>query len=255
MQKILSQVRRACEDYNLIENGDKIAIGLSGGKDSLTLLKALAMYSRFSKQKFTLEAISVDLFNGASDYQKLKEFCDSLNVPFTAIKSNIYSVLFEDRKEKNPCSLCSKLRRGALNEKALELGCNKVALGHHADDLIETFFLSMFYEGRLSSFHPISYMDRTGLTVIRPLIYVEEKDIVGVVKREQFPVMFNCCPANKHTQREYVKQLLNSIKKDIPFVKERIHGALIHKERYNLFDKIEITQELLKSIKKCDEKE
>lgn len=249
MQKILSHVRRACEDYKLIEHGDRIAIGLSGGKDSLTLLKALAMYRRFSKESFEIEAISVDLFDGKTDMSKLQAFCDELNVRFTVIKSNIYTVLFEDRKEKNPCSLCSKLRRGALNDKALELGCNKVALGHHADDLIETFFLSMFYEGRLSSFHPISYMDRTGLTVIRPLIYVEEKDIVGVVKRENFPVMFNCCPANKHTQREYVKQLLNSIKKDIPFVKERIHGALIHPERYNLFDKIDNTLEEIKNAK------
>jgi len=197
------------------------------------------MYRRFSEQKFELEAITVDLFNGTSDFTPLQQFCDELNIRFTVIKSNIYTVLFEDRKEKNPCSLCSKLRRGALNEKALELGCNKVALGHHADDLIETFFLSMFYEGRLSSFHPISYMDRTGLTVIRPLIYVEEKDIVGITKRLNLPVMFNCCPANKHTQREYVKQLLNTIKKDIPFVKDRIHGALIHPERYNLFDRLE----------------
>jgi tRNA(Ile)-lysidine synthase TilS/MesJ len=241
MQKILGHVRRACEDYHLIEEGDRIAVGVSGGKDSLVLLKALAMFRRFSKNKYELEAISVDLFNGDTNFQALQEFCDELGVRFTAIKSNIYTVLFEDRKEKNPCSLCSKLRRGALNEKALELGCNKVALGHHADDLIETLFLSMFYEGRLSSFHPISYMDRTGLTVIRPLIYVEEKDIVSTVKRFEMPVMFNCCPANKRTQREYVKQLLNSIKKDIPFVKQRIHGALTHPERYNLFDKIDQT--------------
>jgi tRNA 2-thiocytidine biosynthesis protein TtcA len=239
MQKILGQVRRACQDYNMIEDGDVIGVGLSGGKDSLLLVKALAMYSRFSQQKFKIEVITIDLFNGESNYQKLKDFCDDLGVNLTIIKSNIYEVLFEVRKEKNPCSLCAKMRRGALNEKAKELGCNKIALGHHADDLIETMFLSMFYEGRLSSFHPISYMDRIGLSVIRPLIYVEEKDIVGVVKRQNFPVMFNCCPANKNTQREYVKQLLNNIKKDIPFVKERIHSALTHTERYNLFDKID----------------
>lgn len=249
MQKILGHVRRACEDYNLIEDGDRIAVGLSGGKDSLTLLKALSMYRRFSKQKFEIEAITVDLFQGKTNVSLLQQFCDELGIRFTVIVSNIYTVLFEDRKEKNPCSLCSKLRRGALNEKALELGCNKIALGHHADDLIETFYLSMFYEGRLSSFHPISYMDRTGLTVIRPLIYVEEKDIIGVVKRFNLPVMFNCCPANKNTQREYVKQLLNSIKKDIPFVKERIHGALIHPERYNLFDKIEETHKIISKAK------
>ena len=212
MQKILGHVRRACTDYNMIENGDKIGVGVSGGKDSLVLLKALAMYSRFSEQKFTIEAITVDLFNGKSNYKKVQDFCQELGVNLTIIKSNIYDILFEDRKEKSPCSLCSKMRRGALNEKALELGCNKIALGHHADDLIETFFLSMFYEGRLSSFHPISYMDRTGLSVIRPLIYVEEKDISVIVKRLNLPVMFNCCPANKHTKRVY-KRIIKQHKK------------------------------------------
>jgi len=246
MQKILSQVRRACQDYNLIEENDKIAIGLSGGKDSLTLVKALAMYARFSPQKFTIEVITIDLFNGTSNTSKLKEFCEDLGVNLTVIKSDIYSVLFEKRKEKNPCSLCSKMRRGALNQKALELGCNKVALGHHADDLIETFFLSMFYEGRLSTFHPISYMDRTKLTVIRPLLYVKEKNIIGIVNKYNFPVLYNCCPADKKTKREYVKQLLKSIQKDVPNVQERIFGAVTNPDRYNLLDK---TFEILNSSK------
>ncbi|MGD9901087.1 MAG: tRNA 2-thiocytidine biosynthesis TtcA family protein [Spirochaetales bacterium] len=238
MKKILSQMRKACEDYEMIKDGDKIAVGISGGKDSLTLLKALKMYSIFSPQKFTIEAIMIDMFNGKTDTSKLKEWCKELDINLHVINSNIYEVLFEERKETNPCSLCSKMRKGALNEKALELGCNKVALGHHADDFIETFFLSMFYEGRLSSFHPVNYLDRTGLTIIRPLLYVKEKDIVSASNRNNLPVIKNACPADKHTQREYVKDLLNDIKKDIPFVKDRIHSALIHTERYNLLDKI-----------------
>jgi tRNA(Ile)-lysidine synthetase-like protein len=238
MQKMLSKVRKACNDYKMIENGDKIAIGVSGGKDSVALLKALAMYSMFSTEKFTIEAISVDLFNGKTDYTELERFCSELNVNLTIINSSINKVLFEDRKEKNPCSLCSKMRRGALNAKALELGCNKVALGHHSDDLIETFFLSMFYEGRLSTFHPISYMDRTGITIIRPLLYVNEREIIGAVKRHNMPIIHNPCLADKHTKREYIKQLLKDIQKDVPIVKDRIFGAVTHPERYNLFDRI-----------------
>lgn len=243
MQKILGRVRRACTDYNMIEDGDKIAVGVSGGKDSLVMLKALKMYSKFAPQNFEVVAITVDLFNGDTDLKGIQDYCDELGVELHIINSNIYQVLFEERKEKNPCSLCSKMRRGALNTKAKELGCTKIALGHHADDLIETFFLSMFYEGRLSTFHPVSFMDRIGLGVIRPLLYVEEADIVGVVKRHDIPVVFNCCPADKHTQREYMKDLLKDIKKDIPFVKKRIHGAIINPYRYNLFDKVEANLE------------
>lgn len=239
MQKILGKLRRACMDYNLIEDGDKIAVGVSGGKDSLVLLKGLQMYSVFSKEKFEIEAITIDLFNGKNNLTKLKNFCKGLNIKLTIVKSNIYKIIFEDRKEKSPCSLCSKMRRGALNNKAKELGCNKIALGHHADDLIETFFLSMFYEGRLSTFHPISFMDRIGMGVIRPLLYVEEGDIKGVVKRHSFPIIKNPCPIDKHTQREYIKEVIGNIKKDIPFVKKRIHSAIINPYRYNLFDKIE----------------
>ena len=223
----------------MIEDGDKIAVGVSGGKDSLVLLKGLKMYSRFSKEKFEVIAITVDLFNGQTQYEKMQKFCDELGVELHVIKSDIYEVLFEIRKEKNPCSLCSKMRRGALNTKAKELGYNKIALGHHADDLIETFFLSMFYEGRLNTFHPVSFMDRIGLGVIRPLLYVEEADIKGVVRRYDLPIIFNSCPADKQTKREYIKDLLKDIKKDIPFVKKRIHSALINPYRYNLFDKVE----------------
>ena len=236
MQKILSGLRRACEEYKLIEDGDKIAVGISGGKDSLTLLASLANYRRFSPQNFELEAIAVDLSNGKNDYSKIEAFCKELNVNFTIVPSNIFEVVFDIRKEKNPCSLCANMRRGALNSTAKQLGCNKVALGHHKDDLIETFLISLFFEGRLSTFKPISYLSNTQLYVIRPLIYCDEKEIQRVSKN--FPILFNICPADKHTERENAKGILDKLNTLYPDSKERIFNAIIHKERYNLFDKI-----------------
>lgn len=235
MQRILSYLRKAVEEYNLIEDGDKVAVGISGGKDSLALLKALSMYSRFSPQKFSIVAITIDMYSGEEDYQELKDFCKELNVEYHIIKSDIYKIIFEERKESNPCSLCAKLRRGMLNTTAIELGCNKLALGHTADDVTHTFLLSLFYEGRLSSFLPKLFMDRTGMTVIRPLILADEKDIISVSKN--FPVKKSSCPADKHTQREYVKTLIKHIQQEIPFAKDRIFSAITHPERYNLFDK------------------
>jgi len=235
MQRILSYLRRACDEYKLIEDGDKIAVGISGGKDSLVLLKALANYSLFSPQKFTLIAITIDMHAGKTNFDEISNLCKELNVEYHVVPSDIYEIVFEERKESNPCSLCAKLRRGMLNTKAIELGCNKLALGHSADDVIHTFLLSMFYEGRLSTFLPKLYMDRTGMTVIRPLILTDEKDIISVAKK--LPVMKSTCPADKHTKREYVKDLIKIIQKDIPFAKERIFSALSHPERYNLFDK------------------
>lgn len=235
LQKLLSKFRKCCETYNLIEDGDKIAVGLSGGKDSLVLLTLLASYRHFSPQKFSLIAISVDLFNGKSDYSKVKEYCKSLNVEFVVAPSQIYDIVFTERKEKNPCSLCAKLRRGILNTKAKELGCNKVALGHTKDDLLETFFLSLFYEGRLSTFAPKSNLSNIGLTVIRPMILISEHETTNESKT--MPVFFNCCPANHKTQREYIKNLLKKIKQDIPISSDRAFRAIISPESYNLFDK------------------
>lgn len=228
-------MRKAITDYDMIKDGDKIAVGVSGGKDSLVLLKALALYRRFSPQKFELKAISIDLTQGKTDFSQIAELCKELNVEYVIVPSDIMEIVFDVRKEKNPCSLCAKLRRGILNTKAIELGCNKIALGHHSDDLVETFFLSLFYEGRISTFAPISYMDRTKITMIRPLIYEDERNIIAASRK--LPVVNNCCPANKHTQREYVKQLIKSIQKDIPFIKERVLGALTNPERTNLFEK------------------
>lgn len=236
MQRILSALRKACEEYNLIEDGDKIAVGLSGGKDSLTLLYALSLYQKYFDKKFSLEAIAVDLSGGENDYSEIKKFCDKINVNLTIVPSNIFEVVFDIRKEKNPCSLCANMRRGALNSTAKSLGCNKVALGHHKDDMIETFLISLFFEGRLSTFKPKSYLTNTGLYVIRPLIYCDEKEIVRVSK--DFPILFNICPADKHTERENAKGILNELNTLYPDSKEKIFNAIIHKERYNLYDKI-----------------
>lgn len=236
MQKILSKVRKACQDYNLIKQGDKIAVGLSGGKDSLVLLTALANMRRFYPEKYEVIAITIDLFDGQSDCSLLKEYCKKLGVEYHVINSQIYDIVFETRNEKNPCSLCAKFRRGMLNSTAKQLGCNKVALGHHMDDLIQTFFLSMFYEGRLSTFMPNTYLTNTELYVIRPMILVEEKEIKSVAKKMNMPIMNNCCPANHKTEREHMKVILDQISKEIPIAKNRIFKAIISPERYNLYE-------------------
>lgn len=236
LQTLLSSTRRAVDDYQMIEDGDKIAVGLSGGKDSVTLLNVLAGLKRFYPKKFDIVAITIDLGveYDTQEVQALKDMCEKLNVEYHIIKTDIYQIIFEERKEPNPCSLCSKMRRGALNTKAIELGCNKLALGHHADDLVETLFLSMFFEGRLSTFEPMTYLNRSNITLIRPMIYIEEKNIRAYSVNN--PILHNPCPADKHTKREYIKQLLANIKKDVPIAKDRILSAILHPERNHLFD-------------------
>jgi len=234
MQKILSTMRHACDKYNLIEENDRIGVGISGGKDSLVLIKALKMYQRFSKIKFDIVGITIDMFNDGK-FDEIKAFMEDLGVEYHIIPSNIYEIVFLERKEKGPCSLCSKLRRGMLNTNAIKLNCNKIALGHTADDVIHTFMLSMFFEGRLSSFHPSSYMSRTGITVIRPLILTDEKEII---KEAKFvPVLKSKCPVDKHTKREEMKEILSFIESKIPIAKDRLFRAITSPESYNLFDK------------------
>lgn len=229
-------MRRACTELELIEDGDKIAVGVSGGKDSLVLLSALAAYRRFSPEKFGLYAVTVDMGLGA-DYTPVQELCEKLEVPYTLERTDIGDIIFNVRKEKNPCSLCAKMRRGALASVIGRMGCNKLALGHHADDLIETFLLSLFYEGRLSTFAPKAFMSRSGVTVIRPLIYTDEADVSALARDMKLPVVYNPCPADKHTQRQYVKDLIASVKKDIPIARERMIAAVTHPERNNLWEK------------------
>lgn len=235
MQKILSSLRRAVDGYNLIQEGDRVAVGVSGGKDSLVLLQALHNYSKFSPYKFEVVGITIDMF-GDSDFNKIKEFCTSNNIEYHVIPSDIYKIVFEERKEKNPCSLCSKLRRGMLNTTAIDLGCNKLALGHSMDDAIHTFLLSLCYEGRINTLSPMSYLDRTGITVIRPLFLTDERDIIAA--SHNLPIVKSKCPVDKLTKREYVKDVIKFIQKEIPFVKERIFGAITSPDRVNLPPKL-----------------
>jgi len=232
LKAILSHLRRADDDFGLVEKGDRIAVGLSGGKDSLLLLQTLAAYQKFNHTDFELIAITVDCTGGKADFSKIQKFCTDLGVKFIIHPSNIFEIIFDIRKEKNPCSLCSNLRRGLLHTAAVEAGCNKVALGHHADDLIETFLLSMCFEGRLSTFHPSSYLDRMNVTVIRPLIYVNETEI------EKFsatlPILRNPCPVNHHTQREYMKNLVKKLDAEIPGARKRMLDAITNTDRHNL---------------------
>lgn len=227
LQKLYSYSRRAISDYDMIDDGDVIAIGISGGKDSLTLLYALSGLQRFYPKKFEVKAITVDLGFGIQDLDRIDSLCQSFGVEYYIVKTDISDIIFNYRKESNPCSLCSKMRKGALNEKAKELGCNKIAYAHHKDDLIETMFLSLLFEGRFYSFSPRLYLDRMNLTVIRPLIYVSESEIIGFQHKNHLPVAKGKCPADGTTKRQYAKELVKKLQEDHPGAKERIFRAIM----------------------------
>lgn len=228
LQKLLSLTRKAVDEFNLIDSGDKIAVGVSGGKDSLTMLYALHGLMRFYPNPFTIEAITVDLGHPGFQADKIENLCKELNVPFHLVKTEIAPIIFQERKESNPCSLCAKMRKGALNTKAKELGCNKVAYAHHKDDVVETMLLSLIYEGRFHTFSPKTYLDRMDLTVIRPLMFVDEMDVRGFQKLYQLPVEKSACPADGHTKREYVKNLIRQLTAENPGVRERMFAAVIN---------------------------
>ena len=226
LQQLYSRVRQAIEDYEMIEDGDRIAIGISGGKDSLTLLYALAGLRKFYPEKFELIAISVDLSIAPVDMHAIKQLCNELDVSLTVIPTQIGPIIFDERKESSPCSLCAKMRKGALNDVALKLGCNKIAYAHHMDDIIETMFLSMIYEGKFYTFPPVTHLDKSNLIVIRPLMYVLEADVIGFKNKYNLPVVKNPCPADGYTRREYVKQLIQQINRENPGVKKRFFHAI-----------------------------
>lgn len=228
LQQLLSFTRKAVDEYQMIEEGDKIAVGISGGKDSLTMLYALHGLQRFYPKHFTIEAITVDLGHKGFDLQPIAELCRELGVPYTIVKTDIASIIFQERKESNPCSLCAKMRKGALNEKIKELGCNKVAYAHHKDDVVETMLLSLIYEGRFHSFSPRTYLDRMDLTVIRPLMFVEEADIIGFQNKYHLPVSKSPCPVDGYTKREYAKNLLRQINLENPGAKNRMFSAILN---------------------------
>ena len=225
MQHLMGLVRRCADDYNMIEAGDRIAVGVSGGKDSLALLALLAGLRQYYPKPFTLEAITIDMGLGM-DFSPVEEFCRKLDVPYTCVHTEIGPIIFDIRKEKNPCSMCAKMRRGALHDAILEKGITKIALGHHYDDAVETFLLSLFYEGRISCFQPVTWLSRTGITQIRPMLYVGEKAVERFAARMELPVVHNTCPADKSTKRQEVKDLLAVLQKQYPDLKTKIFGAM-----------------------------
>ncbi|MGL4361896.1 MAG: ATP-binding protein [Cellulosilyticaceae bacterium] len=226
IKHLLSYTRRAIQDYNMIENGDRIAVGISAGKDSLALLVSLTQLRHFYPKKFEIEAVTVSLGFDSFDLTHVIEFCKALNVPYTVYETEIAKIIFEDRKESNPCSLCSNLRKGALYDKAKQLNCNKIALGHNRDDINETLLMSLFYAGQIHTMAPVKYHEKVDLTIIRPLIYVPEKDIKYFAKKENLPVVKSPCPADGHTKRETTKQLIYQLGKEIPDIQSRLFGAV-----------------------------
>lgn len=226
LQQVLSKVRCAMDDYQMIENGDRIAIGISGGKDSLTLLYAISQLKNFYPLEFDIFAVTVDLGFQNINFEEIMALCNTLNVEYKIVKTEIAQVVFDIRQESNPCSLCAKMRKGALNDAIKEMGCNKIAYAHHKDDVIETMLMSLIYEGRFHTFSPVTYLERTGIIVIRPLIYLAEAEVIGFVNKYQIPVLKNPCPVDGHTKREYIKTLLRQINLENPGVKNRMFTAI-----------------------------
>ncbi len=232
MRKTVSKVRAAAEKYNMINDGDRIAVGVSGGKDSVVLLSSLAELRRFYPHKFELEAITLDpQFGGTpGDYSQIRELCNRLRVNYTVKRTDLWQIIFEIRKESNPCSLCARMRRGALHDLSKELGCNKIALGHHMDDAVETFYMNIFNGGRINSFSPVTYLSRKDLYMIRPLIFLTENETSAAAKRLNLPIVKSKCPADGVTERENVKNLLKRLEADYPDIKEKTISAMQRSE-------------------------
>lgn len=226
MQRILSHMRKAIEEYNMIEENDKIAICLSGGKDSITMLHAFKSLQRFYPKKFDIIAVSIDPGFDFFDIKFIEEICSNLEIPLFVEKSNAKEIVFDIRKEKNPCSLCANLRRGVINSVAIRENCNKIALGHNQDDVLETFLLNLLYTGNIGTFAPVSYMDRTKITLIRPLIYTPEKDTKRFIKKNNLSVMPKVCPMDGTSKREDMKQLIFTLTKSIPMIRANLFGAI-----------------------------
>ena len=226
MQKMLSHLRRCVDEYRMIQAGDRIAVGVSGGKDSLVLLRTLAELRRFYPVPFEVVAITLDMGYEGADFSPIAKLCEEIGVEYIVKPTNIKEVVFDIRNEKNPCALCAKLRRGSLNDAAKEYGCNKVALGHHFDDAVETFMLSLFYEGRLSCFLPVTYLDRTDLYVIRPMLYMTEREVINFANRQQLPICKSGCPVDRETKREDIKNLIRSLEHDYHDLRQHIFGAM-----------------------------
>ncbi|MBQ7523419.1 MAG: tRNA 2-thiocytidine(32) synthetase TtcA [Oscillospiraceae bacterium] len=226
MQRMVGLVRRCVDDYHMIEPGETVAVGVSGGKDSLLLLTLLHALSEYHPAQFHVAAFTVDMGFEGMDFSPVEDYCKKLGVPYYTTKTEIAKIVFDWRKEQNPCSMCAKMRRGALNNLILEHGVTKVALGHHYDDAVETFLMSLLYEGRISCFEPVTHLDRTGVTQIRPMLYIAEKSAVSMAKKLELPVVKSTCPADKNTKREETKQLIAALSKTYPDLKTKVFGAM-----------------------------
>jgi len=236
MKRILGALRRADEAFDLIRPGDHIFIGVSGGKDSLVLVQALALYRYFSKKPYTLTAGMLGLGLQALDTEPIRAYCAAVDVPFAFRDSDIGPIVFEHRREPNPCSLCARMRRAMLNDWALAQGCNKLALGHHAGDVTETLLMNLLYNGRLGTFSPITHLDRSGITQIRPLVFAKESQIVSAAQRLQAPVLKNPCPASGNTKREEIKQLMATLRQTYPDLEQNLLHAIATPSSYMLWD-------------------
>ncbi|MBQ9408841.1 MAG: tRNA 2-thiocytidine biosynthesis protein TtcA [Clostridia bacterium] len=237
MKELLGCIRKADKDFGLIEAGDRVCVGVSGGKDSLALLYAMSLYRRFCPTKYELVAATLHMGREPFDLSGIQALCQELDVPYVVKRTQIAEVIFDIRKESNPCALCAKMRRGALTDLCKDLGANKLALGHHRDDAEETLLMSMLYEGRIHTFHPKTFLSRSGITQIRPMVYCSEKHIIHVAKTLDLPVVKSPCPANGFTKREEIKQLLNDICKKVPNARELLLSALQNEEQYGLWNK------------------
>ena len=227
MRKMLSYLRRAIDDYHMIAENDVIAVGISGGKDSIVLFRAMMLLKQFYPIPFQLMGITVDLgFDTPLKTAEIKKMAEENNIPYHVIKTQIKEIVFDIRQEENPCSLCAKLRKGALMDYAKGLGCNKVALGHHYDDVVETFFMKLFYEGNIGCFSPVTYLSRKDITQIRPLIFAPEAEIKSTAERLNLPVFKNPCPNDGESKRQEIKDLIYNLRKDYPDLKEKVFGGL-----------------------------
>lgn len=237
MKQVLGCIRKADRDFDMIHPGDRIAIGVSGGKDSVLLLYALWLYQQFCRKEYSLHAFTLSIGLEPFDAAPIEKLCQELSIPFTLRKTDIAHILFEQRKEKSPCALCAKMRRGILNNLANEYGCNKLALGHHAEDAIETLLMSLLYENRLHTFHPVTYLSRADITAIRPMVYLREKQVKKVVRALDLPIVKNPCPVDGHTKRQEMKDLLDSLSKTYPQIRESLLHALRSDDQYRLWEK------------------
>lgn len=239
MRYILSCIRRAVEDFDMIKEGDKIAVGVSGGKDSMVLLKAMHLYRYFSPVKYELHAITIDL--GLSENfntQLVKDLCDEWDIPYHVEKTNIGKIVFEERDEKSPCSLCSRMRRGSIHDVCKRHGINKIALGHHQEDVVETFLMSLLFEGRINTFSPLTWMDRADIVQIRPMIYAPEKKVVLAAKSNNLPIIKSPCPADGKTKRQDMKELVKYLEGMRENATKYIMQAIKNTDNYNLWDTI-----------------